>query len=61
MSVTKTGQEALARFGIEGATVGGVIQAQLKIILGCWMMSFVGLAVTRQKFEVMKAPAAAGK
>ena len=54
--VVKTGEEALARFGLEGYTVEDVIRAQAKIIGGCWFLSFLGLALTRQKYEVMQNP-----
>ena len=54
--VAKTGQEALARFGLEGQSVGNVVSAQTKIIAGCWMLSFLGLALTKQKFAEMKSP-----
>ena len=56
--VAKTGQEALARFGLDGKLLEDVIGAQAKIIAGCWLMSFVGLTLTGQKFAVMKVPSA---
>merc|ERR1712194_790690 len=52
--VAKTGEEALARFGLDGGSLENVIGAQTKIIVGCWLLSFAGLSLTRQKFEVMK-------
>jgi hypothetical protein len=55
-SIVKTGEEALARFGLDGKTVEDVIGAQVKIISGCWLLSFLGLALTRQKYEVMQNP-----
>lgn len=54
--VAKTGQDALARFGLDGKSLEDVFSAQMKIIAGCWVLSFMGLALTRQKFEVMKSP-----
>jgi len=54
--VAKTGEEALARYGLDGGTLEDVVSAQSKIVLGCWMASFIGLSLTRQKFEVMKNP-----
>jgi ABC-type multidrug transport system permease subunit len=54
--VVKTGEEALARFGLDGRTVEDVVRAQTKIIGGCWLLSFLGLALTRQKYEVMQNP-----
>mmetsp|Transcript_2860 Transcript_2860/g.5211 ORF Transcript_2860/g.5211 Transcript_2860/m.5211 type:complete len:611 (+) Transcript_2860:797-2629(+) len=52
--VAKTGEDALARFGLDGKSLGDVYGAQLKIIVGCWFFSLLGLSLTRQKFEVMK-------
>jgi len=54
--VAKTGEEALARYGLDGGSLEDVVSAQAKIVVGCWVMSFIGLALTRQKFEVMKNP-----
>ena len=54
--VTKTGEEALARFGLDGMKISDVIGAQTKLVAGCWLLSFLGLALTRQKYEVMHSP-----
>ena len=54
--VAKTGMDALARFGLDGKSIGGVVSAQMRLIAGCWFLSFLGLALTRQRFEVMKIP-----
>lgn len=59
--VVKTGEEALARFGLDGKTVEDVVRAQTKIIGGCWFLSFLGLALTRQKYEIMQNPTAGTK
>ena len=56
--VVKTGQEALVRFGLDGKLLEDVIGSQTKITVGCWLMSFVGLALTGQKFAVTKVPSA---
>ena len=56
--VAKTGEDALARFGLGGKTVGDVIKAQGLITLFCWVFSYVGLSVTRQKFLTMETPKA---
>ena len=56
--VVKTGQEALVRFGLDGKLLEDVIGAQTKITAGCWLMSFVGLTFTGQKFAVTKVPSA---
>ena len=54
--VTKTGEEALARFGLDKMKISDVVGAQTKLIAGCWLLSFFGLALTKQKFEVMQNP-----
>lgn len=54
--VTKTGEQALARFGMDGKTLDSVVWAQSKIVVCCWMLSFMGLSLTRQKFVVMSNP-----
>lgn len=54
--VTKTGEEALARFGLDEMKITDVIGAQTKLIAGCWLLSFFGLALTRQKYQVMHIP-----
>jgi len=54
--VAKTGEEALARFGLDGMKISDVIGAQTKLVAGCWLLSFLGLALTRQKYEVMHSP-----
>ena len=54
--VAKTGAEALDRFGLGSNTIGDVVRAQLAITLAGWAMSFLGLTLTRQKFEVMEVP-----
>lgn len=54
--VTKTGEEALARFGLDEMKITDVIGAQTKLIAGCWLLSFLGLALTRQRYEVMHTP-----
>lgn len=54
--VAKTGEEALARFGMDGKSLDDVVRAQMTIVAGCWVLSFLGLSLTRQKFEVMMTP-----
>ncbi|KAI2506887.1 ABC-2 type transporter [Fragilaria crotonensis] len=51
--VTKTGEEALERFGLLGSSVGQVAKVQLMMIGTCWMMSYLGLSLTRQKYQYM--------
>jgi len=52
----KTGEDALARFGLGKFSVGDVMRAQLSITGICWLLSYLGLTLTRQKFLVMKEP-----
>lgn len=54
--LTKTGEEALSRFGLDGQSLGNVFSAQTNIVVGCWLLSYLGLSLTKQKFEVMAAP-----
>ena len=54
--VRRTGEEALARFGMDGKSLDDVVRAQMTIVAGCWVLSFLGLSLTRQKFEVMMTP-----
>mmetsp|Transcript_28601 Transcript_28601/g.42821 ORF Transcript_28601/g.42821 Transcript_28601/m.42821 type:complete len:712 (+) Transcript_28601:100-2235(+) len=54
--VAKNGMEALARFGLDGRTVEQVIKAQSLLIGGSWFLSYLGLSLTRQRFEVMESP-----
>lgn len=49
----KTGADALARFGLGTRSLGDVVQAQLRIAAACWILSYLGLTLTRQKFLVM--------
>jgi ABC-type multidrug transport system permease subunit len=52
--VAKTGADALARFGLADKKVGVIIKAQLYITSACWFLSYLGLKLTRQKFQVME-------
>lgn len=54
--VAKTGLDALARFGLGGSTLGDVVRAQLTITGVCWLLSFLGLTLTKQKYLPMQAP-----
>ena len=51
--VTKTGEQALERFGLLGTSVGQVAKVQLMMIGSCWLMSYFGLSLTRQKYLYM--------
>jgi hypothetical protein len=52
--VAKTGMDALARFGLGSRSLADVVQAQLYIATTCWVLSYIGLTLTRQRFLVMK-------
>eukprot|EP00978_Attheya_sp_CCMP212_P039754 scaffold209912_cov54-Attheya_sp.AAC.2 len=54
--VAKTGEEALERFGLLGNSLRTVVNAQMTIISVCWLLSFMGLSLTGQKYEVMLEP-----
>jgi len=54
--VAKTGMQALERFGLGSRTVQDVMLAQRNIILGCWFLSWLGLSLTKQKYQVMGDP-----
>jgi len=54
--VAKSGEDALARFGLGGKSLGDVIRAQGTITLFCWFFSYVGLSLTRQRFLTMQTP-----
>lgn len=53
--IVKTGKEALARFGFADRKLGEVVNSQRNIIAGCWFLSYVGLSLTKSKFESMTA------
>lgn len=52
--VAKTGADALARFGLGARSLRDVVRAQLSIAAGCWLLSYLGLTLTRQRFMAMK-------
>lgn len=54
--VAKNGQEALARFGLGTNSLGHVVRAQSMIVAGSWFLSYLGLTLTRQKFQNMDTP-----
>lgn len=53
--IVKTGKDALARFGFADRKLGEVVNSQRNIIAGCWFLSYVGLSLTKSKFESMTA------
>jgi hypothetical protein len=54
--VARNGVEALARFGLGDKKLGDVVRAQIAITSACWFLSYLGLTLTRQKFQLMEAP-----
>lgn len=54
--VARNGEEALSRFGLAGKNLGDVVKAQTIITSACWFLSFLGLTLTKQKFQIMESP-----
>jgi ABC-type multidrug transport system permease subunit len=54
--VAKNGQEALARFGLGNNSLASVVKAQTLIVSACWFLSYLGLTLTRQRFQRMRTP-----
>jgi ABC-type multidrug transport system permease subunit len=54
--VAKTGADALARFGLGSRSLGDVLRAQMIITGGFYALSYLGLTLTRQRFQVMQPP-----
>lgn len=52
----KTGSEALAQFGLDESTLRNAINAMFRVLGGGWLLSILGLTLTKQKFEIMYAP-----
>lgn len=57
--VAKNGVEALDRFGLADKDLGQIVMAQVLITSACWFLSFVGLSLTRERFQYMKEPGSA--
>ena len=51
-----TGAEALERFGLGTRSLQDIVRAQANIAGVCWLLSYVGLSLTRQKYLVMDNP-----
>ncbi len=51
--VMKTGEEALSSFGMADRTLREALLAQRNILGVCWFLSYLGLSLTSQKYEVM--------
>lgn len=54
--VAKTGADALDRFGLGANSLGDVVKAQLAITFFGWLLSYLGLTLTGQKFAVLQEP-----
>ena len=54
--VAKTGGEALQSIGLGERKLDDVFKAQGIIITASWFLSYLGLALTSQKFQVMEVP-----
>jgi ABC-type multidrug transport system ATPase subunit len=54
--VARTGEEALDRFGLAGKSLGTVVKAQTAMIIASWALSYVGLALTKQRYQKMEEP-----
>jgi hypothetical protein len=52
--VARTGEEALAMFGLADASVTRVVKAEATIMVVCWVLAYFGLTLTKQKFVVME-------
>jgi hypothetical protein len=55
--IIKTGADALAQLGMDATQtgIGTVVRAQLLITGACWLLSYIGLSATRQRFLVMES------
>jgi hypothetical protein len=51
-----SGMEALNRFGMGKRTVQDIIRIQLKLISSFWLLSYIGLRLTKQKYVPMQKP-----
>ncbi len=54
--ILKTGEEALERFGLGRSTLPQIARAELCIIAGSWLLSYLGLSLTSDKYVVMEVP-----
>lgn len=54
--IAKTGADALARFGLGTRSLKDVLRAQIYIASACWILSYIGFTITRQKFLTMLPP-----
>jgi hypothetical protein len=54
--VARNGDEALARFGLGDKSLGVIVRAQVMITSACWLLSYIGLRLTGQKYQAMEEP-----
>lgn len=54
-SAARNGEEALAMFGMQDASIDDVVQAEGIIMVVCWILAYLGLTLTKQKFVQMKS------
>lgn len=52
--VANSGEEALAMFGMEDASIEDVVYAESIIMVVSWCLAYVGLTLTQQKFVPME-------
>ncbi len=55
--IAKTGADALARFGLGTRSLGEVLRAQVNIAAACWILSYIGFTISRQKYLMMRPKA----
>jgi hypothetical protein len=54
--IIQTGKDALARFGMDQRSIRDIIGYQIRLATSFWLLSYLGLTLTKQKYEVMQAP-----
>ena len=52
----RTGTDALIQFGMGNKKLEDIVQAQLLLIATFWSLSYIGLRLTKQKYQVMMPP-----
>ena len=52
----QTGEEALVRFGLQDRTIREIITNQATVAATCWILSYIGLSLTKQRYEIMQPP-----
>lgn len=54
--IAKTGVDALESFGLSNRSLNDTVRAQIILASSCWILSFIGLKLTKQKYEIMQQP-----